>query len=288
MNHRHRLRSGDLIAVSTGDGERVTCDGIRDLLDQFCTSVKEERTPHMAILIHLAEAFDQVLQGKASMDEALGLKHDRPGRHKRFEGRPRVLDSDRVRAACFRDRRLALRINQHVKKGYKITAAYEHAVNNEIKEKGIHVSISTARRAWKNYREELQWAERLEPAGKVLTRKKATLVHRRLLKELPKLERQVNKLDKDKRQLALQAARLCGEIYGRAVGSNQEPLVIELLWDRRQMLGPRQFLDLYLKHNLMTEAEAQKEWLRGYRDGVGLSGKTLRQGSTRKATPRRA
>jgi hypothetical protein len=242
----------------------------------------------MAILIHLAGAFNQVLQGKASMNEALGLKHDRPGRHKRYSGRPLVLDSERALAACFRDRRLALWIHRYVKEGHKITAAYEHAVEKENKDKGVQVSVATARRAWKNYREELQWAERLEPARNVLTHKRATLVHRRLLKELPKLERRVNKLDKDKRQLSQQAARLCGEIYGQVVGLNQEPLVIELLWDRRQMLGPRQFLDLYLKHDLMTEAEAKKEWLRGYRVGMSLPGKSLPQGSTRKATPRRA
>jgi len=242
----------------------------------------------MAILLHLAGAFDQVLQGKSSLDEALGLKHDRPGRHKRYTGRPVVLDSERALAACFRNRRLALWIHQYVKDGHKITIAYELAAKKELKDKGVPVSISTARRAWKNYGEEHQWAQRLEPASKVLTRKKATLVHRRLSKELPKLERQVIMLDKDKRQLALRAARLCGEIYGRAVGPNQEPLVIELLWDRRQMLGPRQFLDLYLKHDLMTEVEAKKEWLLGYRNGMGLSGKMFRQGSTRKTPPRRA
>ncbi|MBA4389110.1 MAG: hypothetical protein C0404_14150 [Verrucomicrobia bacterium] len=287
MSNRLRPRSGKLIAVGTGDGERVTCDGILDLLNQFCTSVNAERTPHMAILIHLASAFDQVLQGKASMDEALGLKHDRPGRHRRFIGRPLVLDSDRALAACFRDRRLALWIHQYVKDGHKITFAYGLAVKKELKDKGIPVSISTARRAWKNYGGELQWAERLEPANKVLTHEKSKVIYRQLLKELPKLEQQLNSLDKDRRLLALRAARLCGEIYGRVVGPNQEPLVIELLWDCRQLLGPRQILNLYLKQDLMTEAAAKKEWLRGYRDGMGVLGKPLRQGSTRNATPRR-
>ena len=79
MSHRPHSRAGKLSAVGTGDGERVECDGVLDLLDQYCTSVNDGRTPHRAILAYLARAFEQVLSSNATMDEAFRLKRVNAG-----------------------------------------------------------------------------------------------------------------------------------------------------------------------------------------------------------------
>lgn len=288
MSQHSERRRGTLKAVETGDGERVECDGIHDLLDQFCTSVKEGRTPHPAILVHLAGAFEEVLCGRASTDEALGLKHDRSGRHKRYRGRRPVPNRDKARAAFWRDRRLAASVRKLVGDGHKLTEAYDIAAKEESKESDKAVTALAARRAWKAHGEEVyQWIRHLTPAAQLMTHDKTMRVYNKLLKVLPPLEQQVAQSDQARHQLALQAARLCGSVYGRAVGMRQAPLVEELLWDRKQMLGPRQFLAIYLNRDLMTEGEAQEEWRQGYCEGAVKPGTKRPQGSPTKAAPRR-
>jgi|GEM_PF-7046756 len=268
MNHRSRSRGDELIAVETGDGERVECDGVLDLLDQFCTSVNDERTPHRAILVHLEGAFEQVLQGNASLDEALGLKRDRPGRPPRSKIRNVLPDNAKAREAFWRDRRLALWVSQHIQNGKTITRAYEHAMKMEMEKHKKPVSLSTVRRAWKKYSDVHQWIQHLEPARRMLTMESCQRAHRRIMKDIPKVEKKVARLQQTRHLLALQAARLCGLAYGQAAGADEKGLIEELLWDPKQLLGPRQYLHEFLKIELMTEEEARTHWRHGYREGA--------------------
>lgn len=267
--HSKERRSGEIFAVEADDGSRVECDGILGLLDQFCTLVKEGYPVPRAILVHLAGAFDQVLRGQASADEALGIERHRSGPRRPYRGRLRDLSDKHVRATFWRQRRLAAYVRQFLLDGHKLTEAYRLAAEAESRDRGCKVSIPTCRRAWKAHGEETHaWIQRLEPARRVLTMAAATRVNASLKRSLPRLEREAAKLQRSRRALALEAARACGEAYGRIVGTSRQPLVVDLLWDDKQLLGPRQYLGPFLRQGLLTQDEAKAAWLRGYKAGA--------------------
>ena len=105
----------------------------------------------------------------------------------------------------------------------------------------------------------------------------ATRVNASLKRSLPRLEREAAKLQRSRCALALNAARACGEAYGLIVGTSRQPLVVDLLWDDKQLLGPRQYLGPFLRQGLLTQDEAKAAWLRGYK--AGAKKPEFRQGS---------
>jgi len=204
------------------------------------------------------------------MDEAFGLKPDRSGHRPRYKGRQEVLCDKEARDKFWRDKRLARLVNQHLQSGRSITRAYEYAKKIELKQNGNSVSLATVRRAWKKHSEEHQWIMRLEPASRVLTMEKCQEANRLILKFLPKLESRAARLEESRRDLAPKASRLCGVAYGQAVGANEYELVEELLWDQKQLIGPRQYLATFLGADLITEKDARENWRQGFREGAGL------------------